>query len=210
MHLQQYIVGQFKQPAGKIGKLAGWIMANRKSNIKRSQLTIDALKIKPNDHVLEIGCGPGVALKEVLIRLESGKLVGLDHSIEMITQAEKRCMDAISNNKLKLMLGKFETTDFSENFFDKIFCVNVIQFFDDQFAVLEKSFEILKPQGSIAITYMPRSKNPTREKALHMASTVTNHLTDIGFANVQTLIHKFSPAPAVIVLGSKPLETSYK
>jgi hypothetical protein len=51
---------QFRRPTGLLGRLAGWIMANRPSNIERNRWTVDLLNVQPSDHVLEIGFGPGL------------------------------------------------------------------------------------------------------------------------------------------------------
>jgi hypothetical protein len=56
------VYSQFHRPAGLLGRVVGWIMANRPSNIERSRWTVDLLNVQPTDHVLEIGFGPGLAL----------------------------------------------------------------------------------------------------------------------------------------------------
>ena len=64
MSLRQNIVGQFKQPHGSLGQVAGFIMAKRPSNIERNQWTLDLLDLRPDDRVLEIGFGPGIAIEK--------------------------------------------------------------------------------------------------------------------------------------------------
>jgi hypothetical protein len=43
---------QFHKPTGFLGSVAGWIMANRPSNIERNRWTVDLLKVGETDHVL--------------------------------------------------------------------------------------------------------------------------------------------------------------
>ncbi len=203
MLFNKYIVGQFKHPTGKLGRLAGWIMANRKSNINRNDFTVDKLNIKPDDHVLEIGCGPGIGLGKVIRYIGSGKVVGIDHSIEMIEQAGKRCSIAVSEGKLELWNDRFETCEFGEQFFDKVYCVNVIQFFKDQKSIIEKIYRILTPFGIAAITYMPRTNRPSRKQALEMAETVSKLMNDAGFSDVKILEYDISPVPSVTIIGMK-------
>ncbi len=68
MSLRKTIVGQFKNPHGYLGRIAGWIMANRRSNRERNDWTVDLLNIRSRDRVIEIGCGPGLALAACLER----------------------------------------------------------------------------------------------------------------------------------------------
>ena len=58
MSLVTPVYRQFRRPTGLLGRLAGWIMANRPSNIERNRWTVDLLRVQPADHVLEIGFGP--------------------------------------------------------------------------------------------------------------------------------------------------------
>ena len=60
------IVGQFARPHGVLGRLAGWIMANRPSSRQRSAWTIGLVAPRDGETLLEIGCGPGYALGHCL------------------------------------------------------------------------------------------------------------------------------------------------
>jgi ubiquinone/menaquinone biosynthesis C-methylase UbiE len=53
-----------------------------------SEKLLDALAIRPNDHVVEVGCGPGSFSKRILRRLGAGgALVGVDSSEPLLTHA---------------------------------------------------------------------------------------------------------------------------
>ena len=63
-----------------VGRLAGWIMAHRRSNIERNRWTVGLLDIQETDHVLELGFGPGLAIEQVACLATKGRVVGIDHS----------------------------------------------------------------------------------------------------------------------------------
>ena len=90
MSLVTPVYRQFRRPTGLLGRLAGWIMANRPSNIERNRWTVDVLNVQPADHVLEIGFGPGLAIAQVARLAPQGRLVGIDHSALMIERASRR------------------------------------------------------------------------------------------------------------------------
>jgi ubiquinone/menaquinone biosynthesis C-methylase UbiE len=53
-----------------------------------SELLLDELSLRPNDRVVELGCGPGGFSRRILRRLgEGGVLVGVDSSEGLLTQA---------------------------------------------------------------------------------------------------------------------------
>lgn len=55
------------------------------------EAAIDRLGLEPGDRVLEIGCGPGVNLERLRREIgESGELVAVDYSPEMIGKARDR------------------------------------------------------------------------------------------------------------------------
>jgi len=58
MSIVATVYRQFHKPTRFLGRVAGWIMANRPSNIERNRWTVDLLNVQPSDHVLEIGFGP--------------------------------------------------------------------------------------------------------------------------------------------------------
>jgi len=59
------IRSQFMQPRGFAGWLVGWEMALRPSNRKRNVWAVGLLGVEPSDRVLEIGFGPGIAIREL-------------------------------------------------------------------------------------------------------------------------------------------------
>ena len=53
----------------------------------RLRAVVDALPLQPGLRVLEVGCGPGAAAREVARRLGSGRVLGIDRSPVAVAQA---------------------------------------------------------------------------------------------------------------------------
>ncbi len=203
MTFQHTIASQFERPHGMLGRMTGWIMAHRRSNRDRNRWTVDLLDIQPNDLVLELGCGPGLALEGCLARVTDGLVIGLDHSETMLQQAAARNRTALLAGRLQLRQGSAETLFCSPERFDKIFSVNVVQFLDDLPSLFAAFHECLKPNGLIATTYMPRGENPSRAKAWHLAEKVRQQMEQIGFVRIRIEELSLKPVPALCVLGSR-------
>jgi protein-L-isoaspartate O-methyltransferase len=83
-------LAQFHHPTGLGGHLAGWIMSRRPSNVARNRWAVQLLEVQPSERVIELGCGPGVAVAALATRAVRGLVVGVDHSQVMIRQARRR------------------------------------------------------------------------------------------------------------------------
>ncbi len=178
-------------------------MANRPSNRDRNTWTVDLLNVQPGDRVMEIGCGPGIALEACLKQAVGGQVVGLDHSRTMLGQARSRNAQASRNGYLELRLGSLEELVESTGSFDKVCSANVVQFFADRGAAFDKIFRLLKPKGISATTFMPRSKNASRSDSLKMAKHVSRDMEAAGFANIRVEELPLSTASAVCIIGER-------
>lgn len=60
----------------------------RKDLSPRLLTIVDALPLKPGMRVLEIGCGPGAAAREIARRIGNGHVLAIDRSAKAITRAK--------------------------------------------------------------------------------------------------------------------------
>ena len=84
------------------GLLVGWEMALRPSNRRRNRWAVSLLDVQPADLLLEIGFGPGIAIREAARHAKRGHVVGIDHSPEMVRQATRRNQAAVTEGRVEL------------------------------------------------------------------------------------------------------------
>lgn len=203
MSLRQNIVGQFKNPHGTLGRLAGFIMANRQSNVERNEWTIDLLSLQPTDHLLELGYGPGIAIEKASQIITEGLIVGADHSQTMLKQASKRNAKAIQQGLVKLYACSADALPSFDKPFDKICSANVVQFWPDPVAQFKALRSILAPGGVIATTFMPRNRNATAADAFKKADAIVAQLEQAGFTSIHVEEKPLLPVPAISVVAKK-------
>jgi len=201
MNLQKNIYSQFKQPHGLAGQLAGFIMANRPSNIDRNQWTLDLLELKPTDRLLEIGFGPGIAIESAANIIKAGLIVGVDHSETMLHQASKRNAAAIKSDLVKLYLGTVGSLPDFDRPFNKVCSANVVQFWSDPVGSFREIRARMAPGGVISTTYMPRHRGATDADTRSKAKQIVSQLEAAGFSSIRIEVKHLKPVSAVSVLA---------
>jgi cyclopropane fatty-acyl-phospholipid synthase-like methyltransferase len=132
-----------------VGAMAGRIMAARKSNRIRNYKTVEIMELRPESRVLEIGCGPGLALARCASIVTTGCLVGLDHSGLMIRLARKRLQRQGVADRVELVEGGVERLSDWPGTFDRILSLNVIQFQNDKLVYFRAVHDALETGGFV-------------------------------------------------------------
>ena len=114
---RKLLMRMFGRPEGVLGRLGGVIMA--RMNRDAATEIIQMLDIRPDDKLLEVGFGPGVAIQLLLDRVPAGSVAGIDYSQEMVRQAAARNADALRSRRADLRYGSVERLPFADETFDK-------------------------------------------------------------------------------------------
>jgi arsenite methyltransferase len=138
--------------SSRIGKL---IMRDR---------MIEELKLSGNENVLDIGCGKGLLTVGIAKKLNSGRVVGLDHwkgtfeynyTREM---AENNVAIEGVSNKVEIVNGDAKKLPFETGKFDIITSSLAMHHVGDGNQAFREMQRVLKPSGTIAIADMPTAK----------------------------------------------------
>ncbi len=204
LKMRSALVRQFSRPTGLLGQLAGLIMATRPSNLQRNMRTLAQVGIQPDDRILEIGFGPGIAIERAAELAKRGKVIGVDHSELMLRQASRRNATAIAAGRVDLRLGTAERLpEFSEPF-DKVIAINSYMFWNDPEGVLLGLRNRMKSGGVIALTFQSRKRDATNEDTQRGAEAIAASLQRAGFDNVRIETFEMKPVNAACVLGNAP------
>src|ERR671936_1185691 len=198
--LRHSAVRQFHNPDGPAGSAAGWMMGRRSSNVRRNRWAVDLLAVEPTDRVLELGCGPGVAIAALATRATRGLVVGVDHSQVMIRQARRRNRAAIQAGRVRLIHTPVESLSISDGPFNAALAVNTVGMWPDPTARLREIARLLRPGGRIALVAPPRRPGATAATSAAAADELAGLLIEGGFEHLRTEMLDLAP-PAACVLG---------
>ena len=172
-------------------------MAGRAS--ERFVWAIDTLEVRPADHLLEVGCGHGVAVSLVCERLATGTITAIDRSPKMIEMATRRNRRHVDEGRAVLEATALEDADLGDRRFDKVFAFNVAPFWLQPEAALGAVREHLTRDAAVYIFWDARHSAPGRARDL--GNELAGRLREGGFSVDKVLVENLRPVPAVCVIG---------
>jgi SAM-dependent methyltransferase len=161
------------------------------------------MDVQPSDRVLEIGFGPGIAVREIARRATRGQVVGIDRSAVMCAQAARRNAAAIRAGRVSLTVASIDDPPAFDRPFDKILAVNNMGMWSDPALRLKELAGMLRSGGLIAIVSQPRCPGLTAETTAPATSQIVEALKAAGLVaiRVETLVLK---PPVACVMGTTP------
>src|SRR5262245_27098344 len=174
---RKLLMRMFGRPKGVLGRRGGVIRA--RGNRDAAAQIIEVLDVRPDDKVLEVGFGPGVAIQLLLHRVPAGSVAGVDYSQEMVRQAAARNAAALRDRKVDLRYGSVERLPFAEKMFDKVLAINSMQAWPDTRAGLREIQRVLKHGGNVALGFTVNSGQPKEG--------VAESLADAGFEQARVV-----------------------
>ena len=154
------------------------------------------MDVRPDDRVLEVGCGHGVAASLVCERLADGggSLLGIDRSATMIAAAAKRNREHVEAGRASFVATTLERAGLQTASFDRVFAINVAVLWRAPPEARETARDLLVPGGTLHLFgQAPGWRDPEQPRAF--AAEVAERLTASGLTVIDTLI---SEAPAVV------------
>jgi ubiquinone/menaquinone biosynthesis C-methylase UbiE len=154
-----------RKPTGAKGIEVGEFM--HKGNASFYQNIKQCINFNQPLVLVEIGVGAGKHIKDLI--QENIKYYAMDYSETMINETKKHCIDL---NNVVCIFCDAKNIPIKDNFFDILFCVNTIYFWEDLNLYFKEFNRVLKKKGELIIA------KRTIEDILTL-----NQITQFGFIN---------------------------
>jgi arsenite methyltransferase len=175
--------------------------------VRRRELVHHALGAKPGEAILDVGCGPGFFVAELLEHVgTAGSVVGVDRSPQMLAVAARRCA---GYHNITLHEADATSLPVERAGFDRALSVQVLEYVPDVVAALAELYRAVRPGGRVLVwdidwrTVSWHSRNPARmarvlqawdEHLVHpsLPRTLAAQLRSVGFDDVHMAGHTFA------------------
>ncbi|HEV2866037.1 MAG TPA: class I SAM-dependent methyltransferase [Allosphingosinicella sp.] len=147
----RWLARQFARPRGPLARplIAPWL--NRIS-APMNALTLEALALRGDEDVLEVGFGGGGLLSLILAHT-CGDVFGIDLSPAMVAAARRRF--AAERHRLRLNCAPVDGMPIGEAAVDKACSVNSIYFWPDPAGAMSEFARVIRPGGTLSICFEP-------------------------------------------------------
>jgi len=194
---------QAEKPRGALGAVMGWLMEGL--NAVQNRATVDALDPPPGGAVLEIGFGPGHALKMLARSRPLGLVAGIDHSELMVARARRRLRADRGDAALDLRCGEAGALPFPDERFDAVFAVNSFHQWPDKQGALAEMAGVLKPGGDLMLSirdFRTEGRFEPPGKGAETAKAAAEMLRELGLqVRTREVVH--SPKRATFLVRGR-------
>jgi arsenite methyltransferase len=174
--------------------------------LRRRRLVRGALGAAPGERILDVGCGPGFYLPELLEQVgPTGSVTGVDASPQTLELARRRTQ---GHDNVALHLADATALPVPDDGFDAALSVQVLEYVADPDAALAELHRVLRPGGRLVVwdvdwaTVSLHSSDAARTaRVLHafdrhlahrsLPQTLTARLRSVGFEGIDVQGHAF-------------------
>jgi len=145
---------------------------------KTNSLIVRLAGLNPSDRTLDIGCGPGAAVRKAAAVVVAGEAAGVDRSEPMVEIARRRSRK-FANTRFEV--GSAESLPFPDDSFTVVWTAHSFHHWEDREAGLAEMLRVLADGGRGFILETDGKKHGLTDSA---TATVMADMERLGFRDV--------------------------
>ena len=136
---------------------AGFSSAAAMNDADAMSLLLDAARLRPEDTVLDVACGPGIVT--AVAARTAATAVGIDLTPEMLELARARCTEQGLDNT-RFDLGDVAELPYDDGEFSRVVCRYALHHVADPAAVVGEMARVCAPGGRVVVADMIVGPDP--------------------------------------------------
>lgn len=179
---------------GAVGaRLYAWFNRHPEAN----RIVVELAALRPGDHVLEVGCGPGVALEMAADVVGADRAAAVDPSETFVAMARKRVPGA------DVRVAGAEDVPFDDGSFTAIFTLASMHHWSDRDAGLATLTAKLAPGGRLVLGERLLD-SPGHGITPAQIRAVSAALTGLGHTDVRTVRRSNGRKAFAVIVSERP------
>ncbi|WP_123053341.1 class I SAM-dependent methyltransferase [Clostridium sp. JN-1] len=142
-------LNQCKKPEGDLGKVV--VDDMNESHYELTGWGLNKVKIDTDSVILDIGCGGGKTINRLASIAKSGKIFGIDYSVDCVKWSKQYNRDLIDKEQVNIINASVEKLPFEDSKFDIVTAVETIYFWPNLVKNLKEIKRVLKDKGKLVI-----------------------------------------------------------
>jgi len=148
---------------------------------------VSKLELTDHDKVLCVGVGTGNEVLHILRANRNVSVVGVDYSETALQRAYAKAL--ASGKEIEVLNVDARHLEFASGSFDKVLCLHVMDFVEDNRQVTSEIFRVLKEEGQFVITY------PSAKEGLKLGCNI---LRDVVRTNLASSKHRIKVIARIV------------
>ncbi|MCI1931883.1 MAG: class I SAM-dependent methyltransferase [Clostridia bacterium] len=182
----------FQNTRKPIGAM-GWLILKgmNKGHAKLASWGLSYLHLKPNAHVLDVGCGGGANIEKLLSACHNGFVAGIDYSADSVAFSKKKNIEAIKKSHCRILQADVGKIPFKNDTFDAVTAFETIYFWPNLIRAFSEIFRVLKTNGQFLVVCETGNPNDTKwtdmidGMKIYTGEDLKTRLEQSGFSQVK-------------------------
>ncbi|HQC54825.1 MAG TPA: class I SAM-dependent methyltransferase [Clostridia bacterium] len=192
------------RPEGFLGKMM--LKGMNIGHAKTADWGISQLKNLSFDRIVDIGCGGGYAMGELLRKYPNSKVLGVDYSPLSVEQSSKYNAKFIEEKRCKVVQGDVSNLNLEKEQYDLATAFETVYFWPGLEKCFKEVYDILKAGGTFMIVNESNGLDKSSlqfEKIIdgmkvYTADDISKALGNVGFLNIEVKRHAKKPWLTII------------
>lgn len=187
------ILQNTRKPEGFFGRMI--LRGMNWGHARMARWGMSHIDFLPRWHILDIGCGGGANMAEMLRRSPQGMVYGIDFSPESVAFARRKNAGELGR-RCFVTEGTADSLPFGEETFDLVTAFETVYFWEDLPRAFAEAARVLKSGGMVLVCNEVCDPDDTtwtdriEGMRIYSAETIAKRLTEAGFRDAAIFRHK--------------------
>ncbi|MDQ3577421.1 MAG: methyltransferase domain-containing protein [Actinomycetota bacterium] len=156
LHIGMWTKPGEREPASTLPELSN------RAQERQTDYHLEALGLKANEHLLDIGCGAGSPAIQIA-RQSGGRVTGINVSQGQLAKATERAQAANISDRVSFQYGDAMALDFADESFDAAMAIEVFAHLSDRQQGFNEAARVLRPGGHFLVSDFTLRGTPSED-----------------------------------------------